>query len=79
MTFMDKASNQSCNPQNNFKFTNRDEPYCTHHKFQGHTLEKCYKLHGHAPGYKSKNKSNHVDVVNTNEDPKIQMSNINND
>lgn len=33
---------------------NRDRPYCSHCKFQGHTIEKCYKLHGYPPGYKPK-------------------------
>ena len=27
-------------------------PYCTHCQYPGHTIEKCYKLHGYPPGFK---------------------------
>ena len=30
---------------------------CTHCGKLGHTIDKCYKLHGFPPGYKFKNKS----------------------
>ncbi|KAK6162879.1 hypothetical protein DH2020_002720 [Rehmannia glutinosa] len=30
----------------------RDRPFCTHCNFHGHTVDKCYKLHGYPPGYK---------------------------
>ncbi|KAJ9554588.1 hypothetical protein OSB04_018633 [Centaurea solstitialis] len=35
---------------------NKQRPYCTHCKVQGHTMEKCYKIHGYPPGYKTNNK-----------------------
>ncbi|KAJ9538691.1 hypothetical protein OSB04_031424 [Centaurea solstitialis] len=35
---------------------NKQRPYCTHCKIQGHTMEKCYKIHGYPPGYKTNNK-----------------------
>ena len=34
----------------------RDRPLYTHCGLQGHTMEKCYKLHGYPPGYKPKQK-----------------------
>lgn len=27
----------------------KERPYCTHCKYHGHTMEKCYKLHGYRP------------------------------
>ena len=35
----------------------KDRPLCTHCGKLGHTVEKCYKLHGFPPGYKFKNKN----------------------
>ncbi|KAK6162863.1 hypothetical protein DH2020_002704 [Rehmannia glutinosa] len=29
-----------------------DRPFCTHCNFHGHTVDKCYKLHGYPPRYK---------------------------
>ena len=34
----------------------RDRPLCSHCGRQGHTVDKCYKLHGFPPGFKSKAK-----------------------
>jgi hypothetical protein len=36
--------------QPNFRI---ERPTCTHCSLLGHVVEKCYKIHGHAPGYKS--------------------------
>ena len=36
----------------------KERPLCTHCNMLGHTIDKCYKLHGYPPGYKSKGKSN---------------------
>ena len=44
----------------NNKFLKKDHPLCTHYNFHGHTIEKCYKIHGYPPGYKSKQKFNSV-------------------
>lgn len=30
-------------------------PSCTHCNIKGHTVDKCYKLHGYPPGYKFRN------------------------
>ena len=35
-----------------------EKPYCTHCNMQGHTIEKCYKLHGYPLGYKLRGKTN---------------------
>ncbi|KAL5547372.1 hypothetical protein UlMin_007059 [Ulmus minor] len=32
----------------------KDRPLCTHCNVLGHTVERCYKIHGYPPGYKSK-------------------------
>ena len=37
----------------NYKGQKKDRPFCTHCNFPGHTIEKCYKLHGYPPSYKS--------------------------
>ena len=34
-----------------------EHPQCVHCGFQGHTIDKCYKLHGYPPGYKSRSKN----------------------
>lgn len=31
---------------------------CTHCNIQGHTIDRCYKIHGYPPGYRSNQKSN---------------------
>jgi len=33
-------------------------PVCTHCMYNGHTVDKCYKLHGYPPGYKPKQRNN---------------------
>ena len=38
----------------------KEKPNCNHCGLHGHTLEKCYKLHGYLPGYKTKPKANQV-------------------
>lgn len=40
--------------QGNLKGNNSDKPYYTHCQYSGHTKERCYKLHGYPPGYKTK-------------------------
>ncbi|XP_075478953.1 uncharacterized protein LOC142519815 [Primulina tabacum] len=51
------------NDQNQSQFNNRPpprfskgRPFCTHCNILGHTVETCYKIHGHPPGLKAKNK-----------------------
>ena len=49
------SSNSNWNKGNNNK---RERPLCTHCNMLGHTVEKCYKLHGYPPEYKHKGKAN---------------------
>ncbi|XP_068644988.1 uncharacterized protein [Aristolochia californica] len=37
--------------------SNTRRPICSHCSIPGHTLEKCFKLHGYPPGYRSKSRS----------------------
>ncbi|XP_057965307.1 uncharacterized protein LOC131155874 [Malania oleifera] len=39
-------------------FKGKERPLCTHRGKLGHTMDKCYKLHGFPPGFKFKNKKN---------------------
>lgn len=36
------------------KFIKKDRPMCTHCKMLGHSIDKCYKLHGYPHGFKPK-------------------------
>ncbi|XP_012835096.1 PREDICTED: uncharacterized protein LOC105955841, partial [Erythranthe guttata] len=36
----------------NTGFKKKERSFCTHCNMQGHTVEKCYKLHGYPPSYK---------------------------
>ena len=42
------ASNDN-NANNRGPKNNR--PFCTHYNYHGHTVEKCYKIHGYPPGF----------------------------
>ncbi|XP_022154608.1 uncharacterized protein LOC111021831 [Momordica charantia] len=33
----------------------KERPFCTHCGLFGHTIDRCYKLHGYPPGYRSQN------------------------
>uniref|UniRef100_A0A2N9HIL3 Retrovirus-related Pol polyprotein from transposon TNT 1-94-like beta-barrel domain-containing protein n=1 Tax=Fagus sylvatica TaxID=28930 RepID=A0A2N9HIL3_FAGSY len=35
----------------------KDKPICSHCGFRGHTVDKCYKLHGYPPGFKGKSRA----------------------
>ena len=39
------------------KYKGKERPVCSHCGVTGHTIEKCYKLHGYPPGYKLKGKN----------------------
>ena len=43
----------------------KDRPVCTHCGKTGHTVDKCYKLHGFPPGSKFKNKSSMAHQVSS--------------
>ncbi|KAA8550199.1 hypothetical protein F0562_001883 [Nyssa sinensis] len=36
----------------------KDKPYCTHCKIRGHTVDRCYKIHGYPSGYKFRSNNN---------------------
>jgi len=51
LTKTDPSSSNSYPKQSHFC---KPRPLCSHCGLLGHTIEKCYKLHGYPPGYKSK-------------------------
>ena len=46
----------------NSRNSKKDRPFCTHCNYHGHTIEKCYKLHGYPPSYKPKSKSQSIAI-----------------
>ena len=46
----------------------KDRPICTHYEKLGHTVEKCFKLHGFPFGFKPKGKTSMVNQVGVQED-----------
>ena len=46
----------------------KDRPVCTHCGKLGHTVEKCFKLHGFPLGFKPKGKTSMVNQVGVQED-----------
>lgn len=58
---------------NVFRNQRKDCLYCTHCKLTGHVVDRCYKLHGYPPSYKSRD--NHtlavvhqISILNSNSD-----------
>lgn len=52
------ANSKSNSGNSNWKGNKKERPLCTHCNMLGHTMDKCYKLHGYPPGHKHKGKSN---------------------
>ena len=50
-----RFQNSNFNASKNQK---RDRQYCTYCKILGHTMDRCYKIHGYPPGYKFKINNN---------------------
>uniref|UniRef100_A0A2N9GBZ5 Reverse transcriptase Ty1/copia-type domain-containing protein n=1 Tax=Fagus sylvatica TaxID=28930 RepID=A0A2N9GBZ5_FAGSY len=50
----------------NKNFGKKERPVCSHCGITGHTVEKCHKIHGYPPGYKSRNRpvANQVSASN---------------
>ena len=46
----------------------KDRPICSHCGRLGHTMEKCFKLHGFPPGFKPKGKTSMVNQVGVQDD-----------
>ncbi|KAL5557118.1 hypothetical protein UlMin_039354 [Ulmus minor] len=62
----------------------KERPFCTHCNFHGHTIEKCYKIHGYPPGFKPKQRdtppySNNHTAVNQVSTPLPSYSAAEND
>ena len=69
-------ANSKQNPRN-YGFRNKngnrkETHFCTHYNIPGHTVDKCYKLHGYVLGYKHKGKGS----SNANQVLAIQISNF---
>lgn len=48
-----RNNNQFIRRERNYKKdSTRERPYCNHCNIQGHTKDRCYKLHGYPPGYR---------------------------
>lgn len=56
-------------------------PICSHCRIKGHVIDKCYKLHGYPPGYRSNNRTNAVSNGNTTSSSKQSafFASLNND
>ncbi|XP_030943722.1 uncharacterized protein LOC115968456 [Quercus lobata] len=52
----------------NNKGKGKERPICSHCGLQGHTVEKCYKLHGYPPSYKAKGKASLANQVSAHLD-----------
>ncbi|XP_024029706.1 uncharacterized protein LOC112094030 [Morus notabilis] len=35
----------------------KDRPFCTHCNYHGHTIDKCYKIHGYPPGFRQRQRT----------------------
>lgn len=53
--------------QNSDRYRKKEHqrPMCTHCNIKGHTVDKCYKLHGYPPGYKFRNPNAQNSDANT--------------
>lgn len=71
------------NQFSNFKNVKKDSPYCTYCKRTGHTQDKCYRLHGFPPGYKTQNhrasynSENCVNVITETQNVQVASSPVN--
>ncbi|KAL5538181.1 hypothetical protein UlMin_044629 [Ulmus minor] len=43
----------------NYRSQKKERPFCTHCQYHGHTIEKCYKLHGYPPGFQPRQRDTH--------------------
>jgi hypothetical protein len=71
-----KAPSPSANVKNAKQAFRKPKPVCSHCSVTGHTIEKCYRIHGFPPGFKfTKDKSvgtssaNQVQTVDTSSSP----------
>ncbi|KAL5577040.1 hypothetical protein UlMin_018739 [Ulmus minor] len=51
--------NSNSRNSGNYRGQKKERPFCTHCQYHGHTIEKCYKLHGYPPGFQPRQRDNH--------------------
>ena len=68
MAFAAKVSISDKKPNDGtgYKGQKKDRPYCTHCKIHGHTIDRCFKIHGYPLGYKPKPRDNNSSNVGSN-------------
>ncbi|KAK0603922.1 hypothetical protein LWI29_010140 [Acer saccharum] len=59
-------SDKKFNDGSGYKGQRKGRPYCTHCKIHGHTIDRCFKIHGYPPGYKPKTRDNYNSTVGSN-------------
>ncbi|KAL2526366.1 Uncharacterized protein Adt_11420 [Abeliophyllum distichum] len=57
-------SNRNNSNARGYKGQKKERPFCTHCNFHGHTVERCYKLHGYPPGFKHKQRDSSSSNIN---------------
>jgi hypothetical protein len=50
----------------NTQYSHKERPICTHCGLLGHTIERCYMLHGYSPGYNFTKENNAAYIPSTN-------------
>ena len=78
------AATNNRRPQDRFKpqgqnngrqnFSQRNTFFCDHCKVSGHTIQRCYKLHGYPPHFKDKKFAANVQSENTEEDNSVSAN-----
>ena len=58
-TLVTELSSSSGN-KNNKNSKGEEKPTCNHCGMMGHTVDKCYKIHGYPPSFKPKGKNSLV-------------------
>uniref|UniRef100_A0A2N9EDY1 Reverse transcriptase Ty1/copia-type domain-containing protein n=1 Tax=Fagus sylvatica TaxID=28930 RepID=A0A2N9EDY1_FAGSY len=65
-------------PRHNYggrgQFGKNDRPMCSHCGVAGHIVDKCYKLHGFPPGYKSRGNAHAANQVSVLEEPHMPIT-----
>ena len=62
---------------NKSSYPRKDRSICSHCGIHGHTVEKCYRIHGFPPGYKftkGKNAAHSVNQVSDNNGPQLPIT-----
>lgn len=70
---------QTISPINNsHKTFLKERPYCTKCQIHGHTVDKCYKIHGYTPGYRRFNRlpSHPMTIPSPNITPQAHVNHV---